>query len=247
MDPLNTNPNENQMPGAPVPPVDPVAPVTPEAPVAPEAPTISVEPVAPEAPTISVEPVAPEAPTIPAEPVAPEAPVMPDMPTPVAPVINPGAPAAAPDMPVSPVTPESVAASTMPDMPTPVAPVINPSDTVKVGATDPITMPNPPKPPDPIEEELKAPMQAAAPVPGSIGSAISMPANDGATVSAAIKPMAQQQNVAFNDPAAAQNPAGGPAPVKMKKKLDKKSLIMLCAIAGIVVVALVVVLISQMK
>lgn len=43
-----------------------------------------------------------------------------------------------------------------------------------IAATEPITEPDPIPEPDPIEEELKAPFKAAAPVPGSIGSAISV-------------------------------------------------------------------------
>lgn len=43
-----------------------------------------------------------------------------------------------------------------------------------VGATEPVIEPNVP-PVDPIAEELAKPIKAAAPVPGSIGSAVSMP------------------------------------------------------------------------
>lgn len=239
MDPTNINPNENQtaaMPEMPT-PVNPVinpgeSAASPTSPVAPEfaaTPAPAEAPAMPEMPTFS---------TIPETPVA--APVAPaDASTPAAPVT-----------PAAPLTPEAVAAPVMPDIPEPVNPVYAPGDNVMVGETDPITVPNPPKAPDPIEEELKAPMQAAAPVPGSIGSAISMPAADGTSpVSAAIKPMSEQQtpNVAFNDPAGAQGqPAAPAAPAAEKKKLDKKSLIMLGAIGGIVVIALIVVLISQL-
>ena len=48
--------------------------------------------------------------------------------------------------------------------------------------TEPITMPTPPKAPDPVEVELKAPIKAAAPVPGSIGSAISVPGDPNGAV-----------------------------------------------------------------
>ena len=44
-----------------------------------------------------------------------------------------------------------------------------------IAATEPITEPDPIPEPDPIEVELNAPFQAAAPVPGSIGSAVSVP------------------------------------------------------------------------
>lgn len=206
-------------------------------------PTISTAPAAPGASApaapVSAAP-APAAPAAPA-PAAPATPAMPEMPTPVAPVVNPTG--AAPAMPAMPETPAA-----------PVAPVFQPGGAnPMLGATDPITMPNPPKAPDPIEEELKAPMKAAGPVPGSIGSAISMPSEQPAAPEAAMQ-MGQVPNVAFNDPAAAQGqPMQTTAPVaKVAKKnpfgkLDKKSLIMLCAIAGIVVIALVVVLISMMN
>ena len=71
-----------------------------------------------------------------------------------------------------------------------------------MGAIDPITMPDKPKAPDPVEEELKAPMVAAPPVPGSIGSAVSMPSDQGAKV-------ATNQNL---------EEIFGAAPVTKKKK-----------------------------
>lgn len=101
----------------------------------------------------------------------------------------------------TPISTASPVASSMPNMPanpTPAqasgtvppvaAPQVNPVGTmpasrmfqpsgVGVAATEPIMMPEQPKAPDPIEEELKAPMKAAAPVPGSIGSAVSGPSS----------------------------------------------------------------------
>lgn len=44
-----------------------------------------------------------------------------------------------------------------------------------VSPTDPIMVPDPTPTPDPVEEELRSPMKAAAPAPGSIGSAVSGP------------------------------------------------------------------------
>ena len=228
MDPTNINPNENQtvaMPEMPT-PVNPV--INPG--------------------ESAASPTSPVAPEFAATPAPAEAPAMPETPTFST---IPETPAAAPVAPAAPLTPEAVAAPVMPDIPEPVNPVYTPGDNVMVGETDPITVPNPPKAPDPIEEELKAPMQAAAPVPGSIGSAISMPSADGAeTVSAAIRPMSEQTpNVAFNDPA---NPQGQPAApaapgAPAKKAMDKKTLIMLCALGGIIVIALVIVLVTQLN
>lgn len=196
-------------------------------------------------PTIPTAPAMPEAPAAPVAPVAPAMPAMPEIPTPVSPVVNPtGAPAVEP---AAPVAPEPAAAPTIPEIPTPVSPVFQPENPM-VGATDPITMPNPPKEPDPIEEELKAPMKAAGPVPGSIGSAISMPSEQ--VAAQPVQPAAQMgsvPNVAFNDPAMQQQPMPQGVPMKpAKKKMDKKTLIMLCALAGVVVVALAVVLVMQM-
>ena len=103
--------------------------------------------------------------------------------------------------------------------------------------------PAPPKAPDPIEEELKAPFKAAGPVPGSIGSAVSMPGD----------PNQSPNNVGFNDPASmAPNSAvaqkGNSFLSKLgiggDKKADKKSIILLAVVAillvgGIVAVVLI--------
>ena len=87
----------------------------------------------------------------------------------------------------------------------PMNPAFNPAGGGLVGATDPITMPAPPKAPDPVEVELNAPFKAAAPVPGSIGSAISVPAGEAG----------RTPSVSFNDPAAnPANPMAGGQPQK---------------------------------
>jgi hypothetical protein len=131
----------------------------------------------------------------------------------------------------------------MSEMPTPVNPVITPgvpsveTEGIMVGATDPIAMPNLPKAPDPVEEELKAPMTAAAPVPGSIGSAISVPSDQSTPQT--------PNNVAFNDPAMMQQTVKPAAASATTGKKSTKTLIMLCIVAGIVVVGLVVVLIMM--
>ena len=227
MDPNSTTPN-----------INPATAATPAMPAIPPAPSSVAQPapVAPAAPAMPEIPAAPSAVAQPA-PVAPTTSAMPEMPAPVAPVINPTGVAAAADSLPMPDIPTPTAPVFQPgDVPTPVAPVFQPGD-VMIGATDPITMPNPPKEVDPIEEELNAPMKAAGPVPGSIGSAISM-TTDGTTTG-------QTPNVAFNDPAMAQNNTAKPK-VALGKSLDKKTLIILCAIAGVVVLALAVVLIMQM-
>ena len=102
-------------------------------------------------------------------------------------------------------------------------------------------MPAPPKAPDPVEEELKAPFKAAEPVPGSIGSAISVP--EGA---APVADPGRTPSVAFNDPAASDQPTNTSAPAPAKKKTSKSTLIALVAVAGLIVVVLVVVLVMQL-
>ena len=174
-------------------------------------------------------PVAPEAPVAPAPepPVAEPAPVnAPVPPEPVNPVVNPGA------------------------EPVPANPVFQPSEPNGLAATDPIMQPEAPKAPDPVEEELKAPMKAAGPVPGSIGSAVSGPQSEGEAAPApADNPFAsapaKTPSVSFNDPVAeAQGAAGAPA---TKKPMDKKTLIILCVVAGIIVIALIVILIMMLS
>ena len=122
-----------------------------------------------------------------------------------------------------------------------------------IGATDPITMPTPPKAPDPVEEELKAPLKAAEPVPGSIGSAISMPVQGTATNQPVDTSMFQKSNTtnaALGGKTTGQamivqapNPAGGkPA----KKKTSKTTYILLGVVGIMVVIALIAVLVTQL-
>lgn len=210
-------PTNNPTPTAnPVPePVQPVQPAAPVAPVAPVPPVSPVPTVAPDAPV--------SAPVTALESVVPpiDGPaVTPVSDTPAAPVITPGAP--------NPVVSNPMFQQTDGN-----SPILD---------TSPITMPEAPKAPDPIEEELKAPLTPAAPVPGSIGSAVSMPAG------------ASQPNtpsVAFTDPATQENPmlnTNAPAAAKpAKKPVNKTTLILLAVVAVLVVVALVVVLLTMPK
>lgn len=202
-------------------------------------------------PTPTPEPT-PATPPVPAEPAAPAAPATP--PAPAAPV-TPPAPAAPVSVPEPLADAPALNAQSAPSPAGPaVNPVINPAATSPfvqqngVAATDPIMMPEPAKAPDPIEEELKAPMKAAAPAPGSIGSAVSGPA-DSTPADAAQpvdNPFAKNNtpNVAFNDPAAA--PDGTPAaPAPAKKKTNKNTLIALIVVSVMIVIALAAVLIMQ--
>ncbi len=131
-----------------------------------------------------------------------------------------------------------------PTIAAPVNPIINPgvsSAQNGVGATDAILRPDPIPEPDPVEEELKAPMRAAAPVPGSIGSAVSGPTGDLASSDG------QTPSVSFNDPAT-QPIASSSDQLQQSgapKKTDRKTLIALIIVAAMVVIVLGFVLVMQ--
>ncbi len=183
-------------------------------------------------------------------------PLQPQQPTQPAAPVMPGPVAAQPAQPpVDQLTTQPVVPKPMPEIPTPVNPVFNPSNAAnaanapgingvaagvgQMSATEAIMQPAPPPAPDPIEEELKAPLKPAAPVPGSIGSAVSVPADaNPADIAGDSK---STPSVAFNDPAAMPeaNAAQGGLP---KKKMEKKTLIAIAIIAGMLVVALAVIL-----
>lgn len=86
---------------------------------------------------------------------------------------------------IQPTTPTPTPAPTpIPTQPTTSAPVIPPATNPihhptnnphTIAATEPIAEPEPAPEPDPIAEALKEPFIPAAPVPGSIGSAVSVP------------------------------------------------------------------------
>lgn len=219
MDPLNNNPASNApAPAAPAP--EPAAP-TPE--TAPAAPATPVVPVAPAAPAVNPD-------------VANAA-----LNPPVNPVVAPGA-SATPAAPVAPapMAPGAPAQMSMNQM-------FQSQPAAQGGVLDEttaISVPEGPKPVDPVEEELKAPLKAAAPAPGSIGSAVSGPADPNGPAS-----------VPFNDPAqAANNPMTANAAPQAKKnsifdklmaktKMSKSTLILLAAVCGIIVILLIVVLV----
>lgn len=201
----------------PIPNPAPVAP-EPTNPVVPPAAPVDA-PVAPNVDAPSASPVAPE-------PVAPTAPVSP---APVAPATPPVAP--------NPVAPPQGAPAAPIINPAPVAPVFQPTGGL-VDPTAPISVPEGPAAPDPEEVELNSPFKAAGPVPGSIGSAVSGPE---------VAP-GQTPSVAFNDPATSENGmtnTSAPA-AKPKAKMSKTTLMLLCVIGGMVVIALAAVLIMQL-
>lgn len=165
--------------------------------------------------------------TMPAAPTASAAPAAPVAPT-------------APVNPLPPVMPEVSASAVN-------GPAISPDflnmdayQAAGVGLSDtaPLTRPEMPKTPDPVEEELKMPLKPAEPVPGSIGSAVSGPAT-------------RTPSVAFNDPAMAEDMAKTNLPDKKSKKssgkMNKTTLILLCVVGGLVIVALIAVLVMQLN
>ena len=160
--------------------------------------------------------------------VAPTAPAAPGA-TPAAPAAPGAAPAPAP----APGAPAQMSMSQM----------FQSQPAVQGGVLDEttaISVPEGPKPVDPIEEELKAPLKAAAPAPGSIGSAVSGPAD----------PNAPQDTAPF-DP---NNPMTANAAPQVKKdsflnkmmaktKMSKTTLILLAVVAGVIVLGLIGILI----
>ena len=174
-------------------------------------------------PTPTPEPGAAPAPEPPVPPI-PEPGAAP-APEPVNPVINPGAGSA------------------------PVNPVFQPGESDGLAATDPIMQPEAPKEPDPVEEELKAPMKAAGPVPGSIGSAVSGPQSEAEEAPLpADNPFADSgapaktPSVSFNDPATEQGGANAPA----GKKNNKTVMIILCVVLALIIIGLGVFLFFQL-
>ncbi len=162
----------------------------------------------------------------------------------VEPAVNPVAnPALNPAINPAPV--QATAASGMTE--TPVNPIITPAGAGKMNATEPILRPEPAPAPDPVKEELNAPMVAAAPAPGSIGSAVSGQASAEPTNGGFMNER-RTPNVAFNDPATQPDPATqNPAPAKAPaKKSSKPVLITLVVVALAIVAVLVVMLVMQL-
>lgn len=180
------------------------------------------------------------APTAPASPAAAPAPT----------VSAPVSPAPAnPTAPVTPgVTPEIPSANANGTMS--MNQMFQPQPATQANVFDEMTaisVPEGPKPPDPVEEELKAPLKAAEPVPGSIGSAVSMPPADGSQpqmngvneqmMANGVNPMAANANApAGKKPSFLDN-------LVTKTKMSKSTLILLAVVAGLVVVALIVILV----
>ena len=162
------------------------------------------------------------APTAPAAPEAPEAPAAPIAPTPAA------APAPAP---VAPGAPAQMSMNQM----------FQPQPGNQAGVLDEttaISVPEGPKPVDPVEEELKAPLKAAAPAPGSIGSAVSGPQDPNAPA-----PVAPADNTMTANAAPAVQKNSLMNKLMAKTKMSKNTLILLASVAGLIVVLLIGVLV----
>ena len=253
MDPSNNTPAEPNAVALETPATEPAT--SPEAPAAPaaEPAPVTTEPT----PVVSETPAAPATPTTPVNADVANAALNP----PVNPVVTPNTP----QVGGAPVA-NAAAGGTM---------SMNqmfqtqPATKADVFAeTTAIAVPEGPKAPDPVEEELKAPLKAAGPVPGSIGSAVSVPSEGGATPNGApaadpaanpmtatpVAPAPANPADPANPAAPANGMAANPAAPNAKKpsifdkltaksKMNKKTLIILCAVAGVVLVALIIVLI----
>ena len=201
-----------------------------------------------------------------AGPVAADAMKDPVMPGAAANPIEPVAPAsstAPASVTTSATSAEPVHAFAASGQEAPVNPIIQPSGggvniSEGLSATDPIMRPEPAPAPDPVEEELKAPMKAAGPVPGSIGSAVSGP--NGSTASGAIGSATQgvsgfggqkaPQSVGFNDPATQPTPNIGSAKTtkpSFLKGTNKNTLIALIVVVAMIIIGLIAVLVFQMS
>ena len=176
---------------------------------------------------------------------SPSASVVPPVVSPTSPTLSNPALVQAPVNPV--VRPSSAGVATVSSS------AFQPTSLGGVVATEPIMMPEPASAPDPVEEELKAPMRAVGPVPGSIGSAVSGPevADTAPEVGAelggesfAATSQTKTPSVSFADPAMKleDNKAAKPA----KKKSSKTTLIALIVVAIMIVIALAAVLVLQM-
>jgi len=194
---------------------------------------------APEAPAAAPAPEAPAAPAAPAaEAPAPGAvpPVNADVANavlnpPANPVVTPAAPGAAPAAAPAPTMSMNQMFAPQPQDPT----------SAVFDESTAIAKPEGPKAPDPVEEELKAPLKAAAPAPGSIGSAVSVPPEGGAAP-AEIPTDANGENPMTAGAADITKKNSFLDKLMVKTKMSKKALIASCAVAGVIVLLLVIIL-----
>ncbi len=107
--------------------------------------------------------------------------------------------------------------------------------TPSFSATEPLTEPDPTPVEDPAEAALKEPIKAAEPVPGSIGSAVSMPTKAKDIPSSVPTPTASPTDDPFP-----------PAASDKKGKMSKTTLYLLIILGVVIIAALVVFLIMQL-
>lgn len=238
MDPLQNNPTPNPVPGP--------APNPNPAPVSNAMPNIAMAgaPAPAPAPQASAMPEMPPMPPMPPMPEVPAAPAPAPAPEPVPPM--PAAPAPTPVMEEAPAPAMSFESAFEGGVTNPAANFNTPVMPNGIAATEPLTEPDPLPEPDPIEEALKAPIKAAEPVPGSIGSAVSVPFGQEAPVGTSVAPT-QMNNIAFNsNPSTSfsSDPMGGAAPQKAKNGLaDNKKLLMIIGIGAIAIIIVIVIII----
>lgn len=172
-------------------------------------------------------------------------------------------PASAP-IPVPPVPVLPVSATPI-DVSTPVNPIINPSGQGFVGgglskiegisaetgvvASPHFSMSDMTEPGGLEKGEIDTSLKAAAPVPGSIGSAVSGPTVLSVNTVGTDDPFAEPtpvQSVPFNDPASLSNDTTNNSTASVKKKSNRVTLIALIITAIMIVIALAGVLIFQL-
>lgn len=171
-------------------------------------------------------------------------------PAPAAPAPAPAAPAPAPApvLPMPPIpTPEPLRKPVMEAAPeatmsfasafentTPAqagqpAPFGAPVNASGFGATEPLTQPEPIPEPDPIEEELKSPIKAAEPVPGSIGSAFSLPSS--------MQDISSPNNVAFGNMPTTNQLSSLKDPNAPKKAMSKTTRLLIIVLGAILLIS----------
>ena len=237
MDPLQNNPTPNPVPNPnPNPNPVPVSNAMPNIAMAgaPAPAPIPQTPQMPMMPQMPAMPQAQESPVTPEAPAAPEIPAMPE------------APAPTPVMEAAPAPAMSFESAFEGGVSNPTTSFNIPQAPSGIAATEPLTEPDPLPEPDPVEEALKAPIKAAEPVPGSIGSAVSVPFGQEIPMGTSVAPT-QSNNVAFESTSStsfSSDPMGGSQPQKAKNSLsDNKKLLMIIGIGAVAVIIAIIVVI----
>lgn len=245
MDPLYNNnptttpapkptPAPNAMPNIAIAGSAPAAPMTPApAAPAPELVSLAPEPAAP-------APVAPTpAPVVQAPVFEPPMPPMPPMPPAPGPMESNVPTPTMEEIPAASMSFENAFASST-------TPIDN--STYGLGATEPVVQPGVEEVRDPVAEALAAPIKAADPVPGSIGSAFSMPEAPAATPAemGASVPTTPVSNISFSDGPASAFPVDENFTPHPPQKANANLKYILIGVGALLAIVLVIVIIMMM-